>query len=71
MSEMKSGTKVVKIIAAVISVLVVLGMIGLAIFAATIPHWGLLAVSILLAIGFSVFVYFDARYFFGPKTEGK
>lgn len=59
--------KTLKIIVSILTVLTGLAMIGFAVFALTIPHWGLFAVCLVLAGFVSLFVRNDYYYYFGKK----
>lgn len=59
---------VLRIILAVLTLLSALGMLGLSIFAITIPHIGLSLTCFVLAVGLSLFCYRDFQFFFGKKT---
>lgn len=60
-----------RVVAAVVTALVTLFMLGLIIFAATIPHWGLFVSCLLLAIAFGFMSVNDVKYFFSKTTEVK
>lgn len=58
---------VLRIILAIATLLTTLFLLGLAIFALTVPHWGLFFVCLFLAAGFGYFDYADYKHFFPPK----
>lgn len=59
--------KVIMIIVAIVTLLVCLGMLGTAIWALTLPHFGLFAVCLMIAAIFGVMSYFDYKKYFGKK----
>lgn len=61
-------TDVLRIVLAIFTLLTVLAMLGFAVFALTIPHFGLFAVTLILAVGIGYFSYRDYLRFFGKKT---
>jgi len=60
---------IARVLVAVVTLLLTLGMLGLTVFAFTIPHFGMAAVCFLIAIGFGVFVVHDYKHFFGAKKD--
>jgi hypothetical protein len=62
-------SKPVRILFAVLTLLTALAMLGLSIFALTIPHVGLFVTCLALTAGFGLFVYHDYQYFFGVKKD--
>jgi hypothetical protein len=62
-------TDILRIVLAIFTLLTVLAMLGFAVFALTIPHFGLFAVTLILALGIGYFFsYRDYLRFFGKKT---
>lgn len=57
-----------RIVLAIFTLLTVLAMLGLSVFALTIPHLGLFVVTLILAAGIGYFSYRDYLRFFGKKT---
>ena len=61
---MKKNASVARIIGAIVTALVVLSMLGVSIFALTIPHWGLFGSCLAIAVIFGIMSYRDIKYFF-------
>lgn len=61
--------KTLKIILAGATLLTTLTALGFAVFALTIPHWGLFATCLALTLMFGLFVRNDYAYFFGKKND--
>jgi hypothetical protein len=56
--EIKS---VLKIIWFVLTVIIIIGMLGLAVLSLTMPHWGLFLVAVSIAAIFGLFFFFDVK----------
>lgn len=52
---------------AIATLLTTLFLLGLAIFALTVPYWGLFVTCLFVAAGFGVFNYMDIKYFLNLK----
>lgn len=59
---------VLRIVLTVLTVVSTLGMLGLSIFALTIPHFGLFAVCLIIAGGLGFFCVRDAQFFLAKKN---
>jgi len=58
-----------RVVIAVATLLTTLAMLGLSVFALTLPHFGLFFTCLLLTGGFGYFSYRDYKFFFGKKNE--
>lgn len=61
--------EVLRIVLAILTLLTALAMLGLTVFALTIPHLGLFVVCLLLTAGIGYFSYRDYLRFFGKKDN--
>lgn len=62
-------SKALRLFFAIITLLTCLLMLGLSVWALTVPIIGMAIVCFMLAAGFGLFVYMDYKFFFGGDSD--